>query len=136
MQASFRRQLPHPIPWLAVLLALIAATAVIGFAVTSTRPSGLAVLSTVTTGSTLPNAASTTSLVTAALDALKQPFPAVQSSTTSADPVLSDSSAPAIRIRLGSTAAATDQIAFGDPLWPDNVANGVYKAIASVYGVK
>lgn len=57
-------------------------------------------------------------------------------STTATDPVLSATSAPWSRVKLGSLSAAEDITNFRDPRWADSVARALYGALAEIYGVK
>ncbi len=112
------------------------ANALIGFSVTSSGPQGVAVLSMPTTSSAPAYASQAAALGTAAAEALKQTSPTVQTGVATDDAVLSSAGVAAFRIRLGSSDVEADRLTFADPQWADNVAQAVYRAVASVYGVK
>jgi hypothetical protein len=57
-------------------------------------------------------------------------------SIAAADLILTGTGVPAVRLRLGSLAAADDKLSFTDPQWADDVARAVYRAMSSVYGAK
>jgi hypothetical protein len=111
-------------------------TALIGFSVAQSGAAGLVVMSLPATGSTQPYYLASASLATALGDALRVAGKPVAVSIAAADLILTGTGVPAVRLRLGSLAAADDKLSFTDPQWADDVARAVYRAMSSVYGAK
>lgn len=109
-------------------------TALVGFSVTQSGATGLAVMSMPNTSTTQPLYIRSLSLAQAMSDALKTSFGNITTSPAGNDTILSDTGVPGLRLRLGSSQSSTDRLTFTDPLWADNVAKAVYRAIAQVFG--
>jgi N-acetylmuramoyl-L-alanine amidase len=112
------------------------ATALVGFGVTQSGVGGLAVASVPNTSTTQALYAQSLALAQAVSDQLKAAFSNVTATSATNDTILTDTGVPAVRVRLGSSAASADALSFSDPQWADNVARAVYRAIAQTYGKK
>jgi PASTA domain-containing protein/N-acetylmuramoyl-L-alanine amidase-like protein len=109
-------------------------TALIGLTVGASGVEGVRVLSVVSTTTTQAFFAASTTLSQALVTGLRPDFASVSTTTSVGDALLEGTGVPAARIRLGSNASSADRLAFSDPQWADEVARGIYRALAQTYG--
>lgn len=109
-------------------------TALIGLTVAASGFEGVRVLSVVSTTTTQPFYAASTTLAQALVTGLRPDFASISTTTSVGDALLEGTGVPAARIRLGSNASSADRLSFSDPQWADEVARGIYRALAQTYG--
>lgn len=110
--------------------------ALIGLEVLPSGAGGLQVLTMPTTS--VAQFPKSDTLAQALVASLKGDFPSIVSQPTApgSDTILTDTGVPGARLDLGSTSSSSDELSFTDPQWADNVAQGAYRAIAQVFGVR
>jgi beta-lactam-binding protein with PASTA domain len=110
-------------------------TAIISLQARATGPAGFGLLSLASTATEPARYLGSQELV----KALTTQFTKIGGSKASeiaTDPVLGITTAPGVRIVLGSFSQERDAESFADPAWADNVAAAVYGAISSAQGGK
>jgi N-acetylmuramoyl-L-alanine amidase len=104
----------------------------IGLSVASSGAAGRLVASP--TSMPAPAGPASESLAVLIADKLAPVAPPVSRVYAQADSVLGMSSAPWVRVTLGSAGVRADETAFADPAWADSVARAVYSAIGELHG--
>jgi len=78
--------------------------------------------------------ASATALAASITEATRLPGQTVLNPGTTTNPVLAATTAPGVRLILGSTKASDDVAHFADPAWADTIARAIYRALGAQFG--
>jgi hypothetical protein len=111
-------------------------TALVGLDVVPEAPVGLGVLAP--EEGVLPDAQVQASALLADLvvETLSEQQSSVTRAVLGSDPVIAATSAPSVRVRLGSLTAREDVAAFRDPTWSDTIARSIYRALGERYATR
>lgn len=107
------------------------ATLAVGLSVNETGPAGRLVVAPLVAGAPSP-----IQLRDKIASQLATVAPPAKASTVTSDAVLGALTVPWARVTLGAYSSRTDETAFSDPRWADQIARAIYVGIGEVFGTK
>lgn len=108
-------------------------TSLIGLDTVPKEPVGLGVLVPADASMPGPQVAGSEQLADVLLTILEGQGSPASRSALGSDPVAAATSAPTVRMRLGSLSSREDTAAFRDPTWSDSIARALYRALGERY---